>query len=251
MTLRSRALALSLPLLAALLALAPAAGAQSAGRGFLFGSPASSLTLRGGFAHASAGSDVFAFSREQLTLGRGDFDGFLLGADFARRLAPRLDLVLGAAFAGRDARSEMREWVDQDDRPIEQTTRFQRVPLTASVRAYPLPRGRSVGRFVWIPARVAPFVGAGAGAMWYRFEQTGDFVDFETLEVFYDEFASSGWAPTAHALAGADVSLGPRLALVGEARWTWAESELGRDFEDFEPIDLSGLSASLGLLVRF
>lgn len=227
------------------------AQAQSSGRGFLFGPPGSSLSLRGGFAHASADSEIFSFSREQLTLERGDFHGFLLGADLGYRLAPRLDLVLSASFSGRSARSEMREWVDSDDRPIEQTTRFQRVPLTASVKAYPLARGRSVGRFVWIPSRVAPFVGVGAGAMWYRFGQAGDFVDFETLDVFYDEFASSGWSPTAHALAGLDVALTPRLALVGEARYAWAESELSRDFEDFDPIDLSGLSASLGLLVRF
>lgn len=238
-------LALSVP------GLAPAAAAQSGGSGFLFGPPSATLVLRGGLAHASAGSDVFAFSREQLTLGSRDFDGFLLGAEAGYRLAPRVDLSVGAAYAGRVARSEMRDWVDQDDLPIEQTTRFQRVPLTAGVKAYPLARGRSVGRFVWIPARVAPFVGAGAGAMWYRFEQSGDFVDYETLEVFFDEFESSGWTPTAHALAGVDVSLTPRFGVVGEARYGWAESGLGRDFEGFDRIDLSGLSLSLGLLVRF
>jgi hypothetical protein len=246
----TRARILSLLLLAGLTA-ASSAPAQSSGRGFLFGPPASSLVLRGGFAHASAQSEIFSFSREQLTLERGDFDGYLLGTDLGYRLAPRLDLVLSATFSGRNARSEMRDWVDLDDRPIEQTTRFLRLPLTASVKAYPLARGRSVGRFVWIPSRIAPFVGAGAGAMWYRFEQRGDFVDFETLEVFYDEFISSGWTPTAHALAGIDLSLSPRFGLVGEARYAWAESELSRDFEDFDPIDLSGLSASLGLLVRF
>ena len=48
-----------------------------------------------------------------------------------------------------------------------------------------------------------------------------------------------------------DARVSECLALVGETRWTWAKSELGRDFEDFEPIDLSGLSLSLGLLVRF
>ncbi len=245
-----RPISLSL-LLAAALAVASPAAAQGTGKGFLFRQPTATLTVRGGFAHATAGSDVFAFSREQLTLGRGDFDAFLAGADLGYRLAPRLDLVLSAGYAGRDARSEMRDWVDQDDLPIEQTTRFQRVPLTAGVKAYPLGRGRSVGSFVWIPSQVAPFVGAGGGAMWYRFDQTGDFVDFETLDVFFDRFESSGWTPTAHALAGVDVSLTPRFALVGEARYAWAESDLGRDFEGFDPIDLSGLSASLGLLVRF
>jgi len=109
----------TLPLLAlAGAALATPLAAQGTGKGFLFREPRATLAVRGGFAHASAASDVFAFSREQLTLERGDFDGFLLGADAGLRLAPRLELSLGAAYAGREARSELRDWVDLDDVPI-------------------------------------------------------------------------------------------------------------------------------------
>lgn len=227
------------------------AAAQGSGDGFLFREPTRTIVLRGGFAHASAGSDIFTFATDQLTLGSGDFSGPTFGADLAVQLTPRLDVVVGASYAGRSARSEFRDWVDQDDRPIEQTTKFRRVPVTASAKLYLMPRGRTIGRFVWLPARYAPYVGVGGGAMWYRFSQEGDFVDFETLDVFSDELESSGWTGTAHAMAGLDFALTPRLGLTGEARYTYAKATLGDDFEGFDKIDLSGISTTIGLSIRF
>ena len=52
--------------------------------------------------------------------------------------------------------SEFRHWLDNNDLPIQQTTEFQRVPLTASLKMYLGPPGRSIGRFAWIPKRFAP-----------------------------------------------------------------------------------------------
>lgn len=245
---------------AALLAAQPAA-AQRAGDGFLFRQPAASLTLRGGFQHATAGSDLFAFTTENLTVDRGDFGGAMFGGDLSIRLRPRLDLMLGASYTGTDIASEFRDLVEETDAgdlPIEQTTRFQRVPVTASVKGYLAPRGRSIGNLAWVPARYAPYVGAGGGAMWYRFHQQGDFVDYQTLdpvdgtyEIFTDELESSGWTPTAHAMAGLDVSLTPRLGLTSEARYTWARAQPRDAFNEFDPIDLSGVAASIGIQIRF
>jgi len=209
------------------------------------------LTLRGGFLHASAGSDIFAFTTEQLTVGRRDFSGPMVGADLAFRILPRVDLAFGAAYSGATIESEFRDWVGDDGLPIEQTTRFERVPLTASAKLYLVPRGRSIGSFAWVPARVAPYVGAGAGGMWYRFQQDGEFVDFQTDDIFVDQLTTSGWAPTAHAMAGIDHSLTTRVALTGEARYTWGSAPAGDAFDQFDPIDLGGFAASIGITLRF
>ena len=246
-----RWLAAALVLLTASATAAPAARAQSSGDGYLFGAPSGSLTVRAGFDRASAGSDVFSFATDQLTLSRGDFSGIALGADLALSVAPRLDLVLSGGYAGSSHGSEFRRFVDQDDQPIEQTTSFLRVPLTGSVKAYLAPRGRAIGRLAWLPARVAPYVGAGGGAMYYRFEQEGDFVDYQTNDIYPDKLSSSKWVPTAHGMAGLDYSLSPRFALTGEARYTWAKGELSNDFSGFDRIDLSGISATAGIAVRF
>ena len=65
------------------------AGAQDAGNGFLFGAPTGSLTIRGGWAVASAKSDLFAFTTEQLTLNRRDFSSPSGDADLAFFVTPR------------------------------------------------------------------------------------------------------------------------------------------------------------------
>lgn len=238
-------------LLGATLMAAVPAQAQNAGNGFLFKEPRVTLIARGGFDHALAGSDIFSFAAEHLTVQRGDFSGLSGGLDFSIRVAQRIDLMLSGAYTGRSTASEFRDWIGSDDLPVEQTTRFERAPVTASIKAYLLPRGRSIGRFAWLPARVAPYVGAGGGAMWYRFQQEGEFVDFNTLEIFSDELESTGWAPAAQGLAGVDFSLTPRLALTGDARYTWAKANLSSAFDQFDPIDLSGLSVTFGLSVRF
>lgn len=227
------------------------ARAQGSGKGFLFEEPIATIALRGGFARANAGSDIFSFATNQLTLSRGDFSGLNLGGDLSIRLTPRFDLSFGAEYAGTSKKSEFRKFEDQDGQPIEQTTNFVRVPVTASIKAYLTPRGRSIGRFAWIPAKYSAYVGGGGGAMWYRFRQNGDFVDFNTNNVFHQEFNSSKWTPTAHALAGIEYSLSSHFGLLGEGRYQWAKSDLSEDFSGFHKIDLSGVAATLGVYVRF
>ncbi|MBI4500995.1 MAG: hypothetical protein HY700_07520 [Gemmatimonadetes bacterium] len=237
--------------LAAALAFAPRARAQHAGRGFLFREPRGALALRGGFALASAGSDIFSFTTSQLTVNRSDFNAASLGMDLAFQLTPRLDVALGVAYARANTPSEFRDWVDQNDLPIRQMTAFTRIPVTASLKAYLTPRGRSIGRFAWIPRWFAVYAGAGAGGMWYQFRQQGEFVDFATLAVFNDRFESSGWTPTAHAMVGTEISVGTRFLLITEMRYAYARAKLSQRFAGFDPIDLAGASATTGVAVRF
>lgn len=233
------------------LCVARPAVAQGTGDGFLFKTPAASLTLRAGFSRPTAGGDILSFVTNQLTLTRGDFNSLTLGLELGFPLPPEGELVFGVAYAGTSTRSEFRDWVDQNDLPIEQSTTFKRVPVTVTAKWYFTPRGRAIGRFAWVPARYAAYVGIGGGAMWYRFRQTGDFIDFTDNGVFRDTFNSSRWTKTAHALGGLDVSLGPRFFVTGEGRYTLAKAELSRDFIGFDPIDLSGFSATAGIAVRF
>lgn len=237
-------------LLTASLLLLPAAVAAQ-GPGFLFKQPTATLTLRAGYSVPSLSSDVFNDTREFLTVDKSDFNAFSFGGDLGIRASSRFDIGVGFSYARSSTRSEFRDWVDEDDLPIEQETRLTRMPLTASVKAYLLDRGRRIGRFAWVPSTWAPYAGVGAGAMWYRYYQAGEFVDFEDLTIFPDVFESSGWTPTAHLLAGVDFSLTPRLALTAEGRYSWARADMGEDFLGFDKIDLAGFQATVGLSVRF
>lgn len=253
MTRRRSTLVGALTVLAALgggAAQAPAQ-VQSEAPDFLFRTPRVTLGLRGGYAVARASGEIFDFTREQLTVEGTDFNAPSFGGHLAVRVTPRVDVAMDVSVAKTRFPSEFRDWVDNDDLPIQQETEFSRFPVTFGVKAYLKDRGRAVGRFAWIPNRWAPYVGAGAGWVWYRFDQDGDFVDFETLDIFADRFTSSGKTPTLHLYGGADWSLGPVFMMTAEARYAWARAEMGGDFVDFDPMDLSGLQATVGLSVRF
>lgn len=242
-------------LLLALLAAAPLPlRAQSAGRsgdGYLFRRPVISLTIRGGYDRPTAGSDIYDFTTRQLTLDKGDFAAGSYQIDLGVRLAERIDLVFGGGEARRTKGSEFRRYIDSDDQPIEQETALRRVPLTVGVRYALTSPGDRVSRFAWIPARFTPWIGAGGGAMYYVFEQRGDFVDFETLDVFNKRFRSDGFAPVGYASVGADIGLTPRLLLSGDVRYSAARAQLSDAFQGFERIDLSGTAATLGFTVRY
>jgi hypothetical protein len=207
------------------------------------------LSVRTGWAVANAGSDLFAFTSEQLTLDRGDFSSLAFDADLAFRVAPRTRVVFSLSAAAAHKRSEFREYEDNNNLPIEQKTSFTRVPITAGVRQYLTSPGRAIGQFVWIPAKFTPYVGAGGGMMYYRFRQTGDFVDFQTMDVFQSQFTSYGWTPAANVLAGIEYSLGARAALNIETRYVWSRAELSGDFVGFDRLDLSGVNTTAGLSI--
>jgi len=245
--------AIGVTLALALISAVPArAQSIGSGDGFLFRPPSGTVAIRGGFDVARAGSEVFRFVTDELTVSQRDFSAPSIVFEVTHRVSPRVDAVFGVASSRSSTHSEYRRFLDNDDLPIEQTTAFQRVPLTASLKVYLADPGRSIGRFAWIPKRFAPYLGAGGGAMWYRLRQEGDFIDFATLKVFPDTFDSDGWAPTVHAFAGTEVSLSSRFAVSVEGRYQWARASLNaRDFSGFDPIDLSGFAVTSGITIRY
>jgi hypothetical protein len=96
-----------------------------------------------------------------------------------------------------------------------------------------------------------PYVGAGGGAYWFQLKQRGDFVDFVDLSVFGDVFQASGWTPSAHVFGGTDIQLYRRLFLSLEGRYIWAAGNMGAEWVDFDPIDLSGFRIGTGINVLF
>ncbi|MEQ8331493.1 MAG: hypothetical protein RH859_13625 [Longimicrobiales bacterium] len=246
-----RGLVLAAAILVAAATVATPAYGQAGGDGYLFKTPVVTLGMKAGYAVPRAGSEIFAFTRDELTIERSDFNSATLVGDISVRVSERVDLTLQAGFSKSETRSEFREWVDQDDLPIEQVTSFHRLPLTLGVKAYLRDRGRSIGRFAWVPTDWNAYAGAAGGFTWYEFEQVGDFVDFETLDIFPDRFYSDGRAPTLQLFGGFEYALNPTFLLTAEGRYGWAEAEMGRDFVGFDAMDLAGFQATAGISARF
>ncbi len=218
---------------------------------FLFRAPHGSAGVRLGANLPRASGGIFDFVTEQLTLEKGDFRAASIGGEAAFRIIPRLDAVVGVDYLSRTSPSEVRAFSDENDNPITQETRLMQLPITASLRFYLTPKGESVGQYAWVPARFAPYLGAGGGATWYRFSQTGEFVDEQTLVIFEDDFRSAGWGSVFLAYGGVEFNISRRMFADFQIRYSWADAKLGRDFRGFDPIDLAGLRAIGGFHVRY
>jgi hypothetical protein len=213
---------------------------------FLFGRPAGTIGLRVGWLASNSGSDWYDFVTDQLTLERKNFNVPGIGTDLGITVTPRVDVVIGFDYSQSTTPSEYRRLVDNNRLPIEQTTLLRGATISGGLKFALTERGREVGRLAWVPRTVVPFVGAGGGAMWFQVRQSGDFVDYLDFSVFRDVFESKGWAPSAHVFGGVDVRVLRRAYATFDARYTWASGDLGPDWIDFDPLDLSGLRLSAG-----
>lgn len=237
--------------------LPPAQAAAQGTQDFLLRTPRVSLAVRMGWNLPRAGGadglqeSLWDFTRERLTVETGDFGGLLLEADLGIRVTERFDATFMAGRSVTTAISEFRNYVGEDDLPIAQTTEFAIHPLTAGVKAFLWPRGRGVGRFAYIPRRWNAYAGVSGGVVRYRFQQYGEFVDAEDLDIFRDDFRASGTAPTVHVRAGVEVGIHRNVMLTAESRYAFASGSVEPDFTGFADLDLAGFQASAGIAVRF
>ena len=130
-------------------------------------------------------------------------------------------------------------------------TQMQEVNLSYGIKLALTPPGREISAHAWIPAAVTPYVGAMGGALWYKFNQSGDFVNFDDLSVFRDTVDSRGWTPSASFFGGVDVKAWKRVYVNAEARYLWSRATLDRSFSGFDAIDLTGMKVTAGLRYMF
>jgi opacity protein-like surface antigen len=218
---------------------------------FLFSAPKGFIGFRIGKFFPRANGDLFDMITDELTLEKNDFRAWDFGLDGGFYLHERVGLIFSAEYMKRTKHSEFRDWVDDQELPITQTTYYSQFPLTAGVKILLTPRGRQVGQYAWLPSRFVPYIGTGAGILWYRFGQWGDFVDFETSDIFTANLESSGWTATGYVGGGVDVNIARHIYLTLDLRYSWAKPELNRDYVGFDPLDLSGIRATAGLQWHF
>jgi hypothetical protein len=198
-----------------------------------------------------AGSDLFSDLQNQFTLKKKDFNTTPLGLDVDVAVSARTTVAGSFDFARSRARSEYRNYVDNQRLPIEQSSALRQENYSASVKFDLTPRGHEVSPHAWIPAAVTPFIGAGAGAMHYKFSQDGDFIRLSDFSVFTDSLNTSGWGPSAHVFGGVDVKMWRRVYFSGEARYVWSHAGVGQDYRGYNPIDLAGLKTTAGIRYLF
>lgn len=243
-------------ILTAIAAPVDSARSQSVGGdGYLFGRPVATFSLRGGVGRPNATGSIFDFASRRLTLSPNDYIGVAYGADVGVPITQRFELQLGVLTSGRRVGSEDRVYVEEvngRDVPIEQSTKLVRTAISGGLRYNLRPAGRSISRLAWVPSAFTPYVAAGGGALWYRYRQAGDFVDYQSsnLDIFTSRFTTDGWTRLAYVAGGATWSLSQVLGLTTELRYDHASAPVRGDFDGFSRVSLSGLGLTAGLTIR-
>jgi opacity protein-like surface antigen len=170
-----------------------------------------------------------------------DWIGFAGGVAYNWKLADYVELSVHLDGYGRTLHTSVRDFVTESGDEIEQSLKFDVVPMGASIRI--VPTRRSV--------RVAPFVSFGGDAVYYHYEEVGDFVDVPTGNIIHSvSFHSDAVAPGFHVGGGLRVAVSDDIRVVGEYRYLWAHDDMGGDFHG-NKIDLGGSWVTLGVNIRF
>ena len=202
---------------------------------------ASSIALRLGRFSPRIESALWSDNLQDFAIERRDFDGFIGGAEFAVELSEFVDFTVGVEGSSRTVFSNYRDFVRDDGSEIIQDLRLQIVPVTAGVRFYP------AGKFHVL----VPYVDGGAGFYYIEYTEEGEFIDFETFDVFVDFFVDHGMAYGLYVSGGLELRVTRAVSLFGEYRRHWAHGEHRDDFAGFGDFDLDADQVSFGVNFRF
>lgn len=224
---------------------------------------AGNLTLRMGGFFPSADSNLFDDDADLYTLHGGfgetvppglkdsDWNSFTFGAAYFQKVANNVELGVSIDGYDKTLDTSYREFLNDDTGgEIFQTLHLTMVPMSIAVRLTPTSRRRGI----------SPYLEVGGDAIYYKYEEFGDFIDFFAPpgadDIISDSFFSDGFGFGFHVAGGLKVPLSHDFSLVGEGRYQWAKTTMEEDFSQEHTgfrneIDLSGWSATLGLNIRF
>lgn len=164
--------------------------------------------------------DVLVANQDILSLAISDFNGLVAGAEWTAGLGEYLEAGLSVATASRMVPSVYSSLVRPNGREINQESFLRVTPVAATVRVLPFGRNTTV----------QPYVGGGIGLFSYRYEESGDFVDYRDRSIYTDSYIASGNRAGLVLVGGLRVPAGDRFAVGGEVRYHRASAPLSDDF---------------------
>jgi opacity protein-like surface antigen len=191
-------------------------------------------------------SALYTKSDELHPVTKSDWIGWFGGAQYNFKIAKNLEFGIGIDGYGRTLDTEYTDYERDNGMPIYQTLKLDIVPTSLELRLIPTSRN----------ARIAPFLGVGFDLIYWKYEEFGDFIDFTDpdLPVLPDSFIADGLNPGWHVSAGVRFGITDDVGIVAQGRYMWGKAKMGGDFDDDFPnnrLDLSGVSATLGVSLRF
>jgi len=202
---------------------------------------AHSLAFRLGRFSPSPQGALWQENLETFDIGLQDFDSISGGVEFALELNEFFDLAVGIDGYSETVASRYRDFVRDDGSEIVQELRLSVAPITAGLRFLP------AGKFRFL----IPYVAGGVGLYPYEYREEGEFIDFETFDVFGAAFYDDGLGTGLYAAAGVEVPVTRRFTVFGEYRRHWVWGEHHQDFAGFGDFELDLEQIQFGVNLRF
>ena len=192
-------------------------------------------------------NDVLAGDIPFLDFTMKDFNGPTVNGEWLFGVGDKVEAGLGIGFYSRTVPSVYANVVNKNGTEIQQDLKLRVVPFTATVRFLPL--GQKAG--------IVPYVGAGIGVFAWRYQETGQFVDFSDNSIFSGTFTGSGTTIGPVVLGGVRVPI-DNWGIGGEIRYQHAKGDLPTD-QGFAggtsahgpTIDLGGFNFLFSINFRF
>ncbi len=185
--------------------------------------------------------DVLFQNQDFLFFEMSQFNGATVGAEWLIALGDHFDAAVGVGFYAKTVPTVYTELVNADGSEIVQDLRLRVTPVTATFRFSPLGHR----------SPIQPYVGAGAGILWWRYSETGQFVDTTDDSIFHDSFSGTNTDVGPVVLGGVSVSVGA-MGIGGEIRYQAGTGTLPSDLGFAGPkINLGGLNYLMTISIGF
>jgi hypothetical protein len=210
---------------------------------FMFGGlslpvQAQSLNFKAGLFLPTMNSDLWEDNLNNLAFRKQDMLAGYYGAEYEQFLGHYLSLSVEGGYYKKEFFSLYKDYTYQNDDPIYQNMSLEITSLEVGFKLYPLGHNE----------KFYPYIGAGGGMYYWKYEQWGDFVDFEENTIMQDQYLeTSTYSPGVNVKAGFVLRPSRGLGISLEGRYQYVKGDLSQFFQGFEKFDLSGFSATVGM----
>ena len=207
--------------------------------------PRYGLSAFGGFRLHQVESRLFDANETNFGLTDDDFNSGRLGFELDYALLPAVEIVVGFETGQAETEGNYLDLVYPDGSEIQHSALLNLTDYSVGARIRPFQRGRA-----------SPYVVFGVSWTAYEYSESGEFVNLENFDIYYDELSERQSLTGFFAGAGLDFALtrlprGRRFDVFGEFRYSRAAGQHQDNFDGFGDLTVARTGARVGFRVRF